>query len=266
MSEKTVLINKTNKICTLTLNRPKKMNALNQELSIELMAAFEQLASDDDIHAIILEGTGGNFSTGADFALFDENHSVAEWLDGMQFLTRLIRKIREVPQPVIAKLRGAAYGGGSNLALAADFVIAAHDTRFCENFIHIGTILDTGGTYFLPRLVGLVKAREIAFLGEEITGKTAASMGLIYKSVSDDKLDNEVMALAEKLAQKSLKALSLIKQGLETSFDNSLKEVMDWEGAHQAIMLQSPEHKAVVQMFLDARKQRKAQRKMTKKE
>jgi len=263
MPEKTVLINKNNKICTLTLNRPKVMNALNRDVSLELMAAFEQIAADDDIHVVILEGAGGNFSTGADFALFDENHSVTEWLEGMQFLSRLIRRIREVPQPVISKLRGAAYGGGSNLALAADFVIAAHDARFCENFIHIGTILDTGGTYFLPRLVGLVRAREIAFLGEEITGKTAASMGLICKSVPNDELDVEVMTLAEKLSQKSLKALALIKQGLETSFDNSLKEIMDWEAAHQSIMLQSPEHKAIVKMFLDIKKQKNAQKKNT---
>ena len=239
------------------------MNALNRDVSLELMAAFEQIAADDDIHVVILEGAGGNFSTGADFALFDENHSVTEWLEGMQFLSRLIRRIREVPQPVISKLRGAAYGGGSNLALAADFVIAAHDARFCENFIHIGTILDTGGTYFLPRLVGLVRAREIAFLGEEITGKTAASMGLICKSVPNDELDVEVMTLAEKLSQKSLKALALIKQGLETSFDNSLKEIMDWEAAHQSIMLQSPEHKAIVKMFLDIKKQKNAQKKNT---
>ncbi len=261
MSEKTVLISRNNKICTLTLNRPKVMNALNQDVSHELMDAFEQIGSDDAIQVIILQGSGGNFSTGADFSLFDKNHSVTEWLEGMRFLSRLVCKIREVPQPVIAKLNGAAYGGGSNLALAADFVIAAHDARFCENFVHIGTILDTGGTYFLPRLVGLVKAREIALLGEEITGKAAAAMGLIYKSVLSDELDNEVMTLAEKLAQKPLTAMALIKQGLETSYDNSLKEIMDWEAAHQAIMLQSPEHKAIVQMFLDVKKQRKEKEK-----
>lgn len=257
MSDKTVLIRKEDRICTLTLNRPKVMNALNQEISYELMDAFEQIGSDDSIHVIILQGAGGNFSTGADFALFNENHCVTEWLTGLRFLSQLVCKIREIPQPVIAKLNGAAYGGGSNLALSADFVIAAHDARFCENFVHIGTILDTGGTYFLPRLVGLVKAREMAFLGEEITGKTAASMGLIYKSVSNDEHDNEVLTLAQKLAQKPLTALALIKQGLETSFDNPLKEVMDWEAAHQAIMLQSPEHKAIIQMFLDAKKQQK---------
>jgi 2-(1,2-epoxy-1,2-dihydrophenyl)acetyl-CoA isomerase len=260
MSEKTVLISRQDKICTLTLNRPKVMNALNQDVSRELMTAFEQIGSDDTVHVIILQGSGENFSTGADFSLFDEDHSATEWLEGMRFLSRLVRKIREIPQPVISRLNGAAYGGGSNLALAADFVIAAHDARFCENFVHIGTILDTGGTYFLPRLVGLVKARELAFLGEEITGKAAASMGLIYKSVLSDELDDEVMNLAQKLAQKPLTALALIKQGLETSFDNSLKEVMDWEGAHQAIMLQSPEHKAIVQMFLDLKKQRKEKR------
>ncbi len=261
MPEKTVLINKNNKICTLTLNRPGVMNALNDDVTRELMAAFDQIASDEDIHVVILEGAGKNFTTGADFSLFYENHSVTEWLEGMQFLSRLIRRIREVPQPVIAKLRGAAYGGGSNLALAADFVIATHDARFCENFIHLGVILDSGGTYFLPRLVGLVKAREIAFLGEEITGKAAAEMGLIYKSVLNDDLDGEVMTLAGKLAQKSLTALALIKQGLETSFDNALKEVLDWEAAHQTIMLQSPEHKAIVKMFLDAKKQHKEQAK-----
>jgi enoyl-CoA hydratase/2-(1,2-epoxy-1,2-dihydrophenyl)acetyl-CoA isomerase len=261
MPEKTVLINKNNKICTLTLNRPRVMNALNDDVTRELMAAFDQIVSDEDIHVVILEGAGKNFTTGADFSLFYENHSVTEWLEGMQFLSRLIRRIREVPQPVIAKLRGAAYGGGSNLALAADFVIAAHDARLCENFIHLGVILDSGGTYFLPRLVGLVKAREIAFLGEEITGKAAAEMGLIYKSVLNDDLDGEVMTLAGKLAQKSLTALALIKQGLETSFDNALKEVLDWEAAHQTIMLQSPEHKAIVKMFLDAKKQHKEQAK-----
>jgi len=261
MSEKSVLISTEGRICTLTLNRPKVMNALNQDISHELMAAFDQIGSDDAIHTIILQGAGGNFSTGADFSLFFDNHSVVEWLDGLRFLSRLICKIREIPQPVIAKLNGAAYGGGSNLALAADFVIAAHNARFCENFVHIGTILDTGGTYFLPRLVGLVKAREIAYLGEEITGKTAEAMGLIYKSVSNDELDSEVMTLAQKLAQKSLTALALIKQGLETSFDNPLKEVMDWEAAHQAIMLQSPEHKAIVQMFLDAKKQQREKKK-----
>ncbi len=261
MSEKAVLMDVKNRVCTLTLNRPRVMNAMNQDIVLGLMDAFEQLASNPEVHVVILQGAGNHFSTGSDFSLFEENHSAPEWLEGLRMLSRLVRRLREIPQPVIAKLRGAAYGGGSNLALAADFVVAADDARFCENFIHIGVILDTGGTYLLPRLVGLVKARQIGFLGEEIDGKTAAGLGLIYKSVPPEALDREVTALAEKLAQKSLRALALIKQGLETSFDHSLKEVLDWEAAHQAIMLQSPEHRAVVEMLLEARKQRKAKEK-----
>ena len=99
-------------------------------------------------------------------------------------VSQIVRTIREIPQPVITMLRGVAVGAGSNLALASDFVIAADSARFCEIFINIGAIVDYGGHYFLPRLVGLAKARELAMLGNEIDGRTAAAMGLIYKSVT----------------------------------------------------------------------------------
>ena len=151
-------------------------------------------------------------------------------------------------------LRGVAVGGGANLALAGDFVITADTARFCEVFIHIGLILDAGGTYFLPRLVGLVKARELALLGEEIDGKTAASIGLVYKSLPEEELDEAVDILANNLAQKSLAAMALIKKGLDESHDKSLGEILDWEAALQSVMLQTPEHKSIVQLFLDAKK------------
>jgi 2-(1,2-epoxy-1,2-dihydrophenyl)acetyl-CoA isomerase len=143
-----------------------------------------------------------------------------------------------------------AVGGGANLALAADFVIAAENARFCEIFINIGAVMDYGGHYFLPRLVGLVKARELAMLGEEIDGQTAASIGLIYKSVPEDALEAQVAALAATLAQKPPLALRLIKEGLEKSFDMSIDEILDLEAAHQAIALQTPEHKEIVEMFM----------------
>ncbi len=257
MNEKTVLVEASDRICTIVLNRPKKMNAMNQELTLDLLEAFTQVSADEAIHVIILAGAGGNFSTGADMHLLEETHGVHEWLDGMRRLGQLICTMREAPQPIIAKLRGAAYGGGSNLALACDFVVAAHNAKFCENFVHIGTILDVGGTYFLPRLVGRVRAKELALLGEPIDGETASSMGLIYKSVQEDTLDQEVANLAQRLSQKPRRALALIKEGLENSFDMSLKETMNWEAAHQSIMLQSPEHKELIQMFLAARKQKK---------
>jgi 2-(1,2-epoxy-1,2-dihydrophenyl)acetyl-CoA isomerase len=113
--------------------------------------------------------------------------------------------------------------------------------------------MDYGGHYFLPRLVGLAKARELAMLGNEIDGKTAASIGLVYKSVAEEKLEHEVDTLANTLVQKPKLALRLIKEGLENSFNMSLKEVLDWEAAHQSIALQTPEHKEIVELFLEAK-------------
>ena len=210
MSAKTVLIQKKDTICTLVLNRPEVMNAMNEALVIELKEAVNQIAADDDIKVVVLKGAGKNFSSGADMSLLANVVASHQWLEGMRHLSQIITTLREMPQPIIAVLRGAAYGAGANLALAGDFVVAADDAKFCEIFVHIGAVLDAGGTYFLPRLVGLAKARELALLGNEIDGKTAASIGLIYKSVPDEKLDDEVAALAGNLALKPLAAMGLI--------------------------------------------------------
>ncbi|MBW2104339.1 MAG: enoyl-CoA hydratase/isomerase family protein, partial [Deltaproteobacteria bacterium] len=163
----------------------------------------------------------------------------------------------ELPQPIICKVRGVAYGVGSNLALAGDFVVASETARICEVFINIGVIMDGGGHYFLPRLVGLHKARELAMLGEEISGRQAEAMGLIYKSVPDQDLDRETDMLAQKLAAKSPMALAVIKEGLERSLNMPLQDVMEWEASHQSIMLQTREHKEAVEFFLASRGKKK---------
>ncbi len=256
MSDRKVLIQKKDRICTLVLNRPKVMNAWDAELIYELKDAIDRATSDEEIRVVVLEGAGGNFSSGADMALLNEELSAPERLKGMKQLGRFIRTLREMPKPIIAKVRGVAVGAGANLALAADFVLAASDAKFCEVFVNIGAILDAGGTYFLPRLVGLAKARELALLGEVIEGKTAADIGLIFKSVPDKDLDREVDALANTLSQKSSAAMALIKEGLEKSFDMSLGEVLEWEAAHQSIMLQTEEHKEIVRGFLRSRGKR----------
>jgi len=253
MSERKVLIQEKQGICTLVLNRPKVMNAWDAELIYELKDAIDTVSCDEEIKVVVLEGAGGNFSSGADMALLNEGRSAPERLKAMKQLGRVMRTLREMPQPIIAKVRGVAVGAGANLALATDFVLAASDAKFCEVFVNIGVILDAGGTYFLPRLVGLAKARELALLGEVIDGKTAADISLIYKSVPDKDLDHEVESLAKTLSQKSAAAMALIKEGLEKSLDMSLSEVLEWEAAHQSIMLQSEELKEAVGGFLRSR-------------
>lgn len=254
MSEKTVLVQKDDRIVTLVLNRPQVMNALNPEMIQALGKALDQIETDENIRVVVVKGAGNNFCSGADMNLLAQKLSSYQWLEGLRRLGLVIRRLREIPQTIVTLLRGVAVGGGANLALAGDFVIAADDARFSEIFIHIGLILDSGGTYFLPRLVGLAKARELSFLGAEIDGKTAASIGLVYKSVPDAQLDSEVEKLADNLAQKPPAAMALIKEGLEGSFDKSLKEILDWEAAHQSVMLQTSEHKEIVQLFLESKK------------
>jgi 2-(1,2-epoxy-1,2-dihydrophenyl)acetyl-CoA isomerase len=254
MSPNSVRVQKKDKIGTIVLNRPKIMNAMNEELILELQDALQRMEKDEDIRVVIIKGAGNHFCSGADMNLLAQEASSDQWLQSVRQLGRVIQQIREIPQPVITRIRGVAAGGGANLALAGDFVLAAEDARFIQIFIHLGLILDAGGTFFLPRLVGLAKARELAMLGNEIDGTTAAAIGLIYKSVPHESLDHEVESLANNLALKQRTAISLIKQGLDASFDKTLIEMLDWEAAHQAIMLQTPQAKEIARQFIASRK------------
>lgn len=256
MPETTVLISKQGKVCTLTMNRPYIKNAWTVEFVEELLDALRSVGRDKAVHVIVLEGAGRDFSSGADFALFKANLSAAVWLDGMRTVKDLIMAIRGIPQPVIAKVRGVAIGGGANLALAADFVVAAEDARICENFSNIGIVVDAGGNYFLPRLVGLAKARELAYLGDMLSGRAAADMGLIYKAVPEAELDTAVDALARRLAAKSRSVMALIKEALDTSFEMSLQTTLEWEAGHQSVVIQSEELKTAVNLYLESRKKK----------
>ena len=245
-----VLMDQKDGVCRLILNRPHRLNAFIFEMGAELLGALERIAGDPSVKVVVLEGAGGHFSSGADMDLLNRDIGPSDWLWLMKDLSRLILAMRRLPRPIICKVRGAAYGVGANLALAGDFVVASETMRFCEVFSNIGVIMDGGGHYFLPRLVGMPKAMELAMLGEEIDGRRAAAMGLIYKCVPDRDLDREVDLLAAKLVQKSGRALALIKEGLVGSFDRNLDEIMEWEASHQAIMLQTEDHKAIVREFI----------------
>jgi len=254
MQKDTIFTTKNHRIFHVTMNRPEVMNAIDIDILRGLQNALEQVASDEEMRVVILEGAGGNFCAGADMSMLDEGWGAPEWLRVMKLFGNVIRTMREIPQPIVIRLQGAAYGGGFNLALAGDFVVASHTSRLCQSFVHIGTALDGGGTYFLPRLVGLARARELALLGEEIDGRMAASMGLIYKSVSDEDLNVEVDALADALSKKPLSAMASIKEGLEGSLDMCLKDVLEWESSHQAILFQTVAHKEAVRDFLESRR------------
>lgn len=255
MPEQPVLIKKEGYLATVIINRQEVMNALNLETLELLLSAFKQLALDEAVRVITLEGAGTDFSSGADMTLLNEAIATSEWYYFLKNVAgKLILTMRTIPQPVICKVRGNAYGFGVGLALAGDFVIASENARFCEVFVNLGVTLDGGSSYFLPRLIGMVKARELALLGNVIDGKTAASVGLIYRAVPEKSLDREVTSLTQLLAGKSTNALANIKEALEGSFTRSLEDALEWEASHQAIFLDSKEHKEAVRRFLNARK------------
>jgi len=258
MSQEMIVVSRHDTIVTLTMNRPAMMNALDLDMIGEMQRVLDGLRADTGARVVVLEGAGGNFCTGASMGLFTEGLSAPFWQDGMNRLHRVILTLREIPQPVICKVKGMAVGGGANIALAGDFVVAAHTAKFRQVFVNHGLVLDTGGTYFLPRLVGMVKARELALLGPMIDGQTAASIGLIYKSVSDEELDGVVDTLAATLAKKPPLAAGLIKGSLERSFDMTLREVLDWEAAQQAIMVQTDDVKEAGLRFLKGKGGNKA--------
>ena len=253
MSTNHLTVEKKDHLGLITLNRPEVMNAMSKEMIFGLRDAIQAIRTDAEIRILIMRGAGDHFCSGADLKLFTADTQSYEWITAMKEVGHIIKSLRSIPQPIISAIKGVAVGGGVNLALAADFVVAAEDARLCEIFINIGAIMDYGGNYFLPRLVGLAKARELAMLGNEIDGKTAADIGLIYRCVPQKDLDKEVEHLAGMLAQKPPLALQLIKEGLERSFDRSLEEVLDWEAAHQSIALQTPKHKELVNLFLAAK-------------
>lgn len=256
MSGNKVLIRQEGAVCSLTMNSPKKMNALDGEMIGELQSALDDISAGTKTRVVTLEGAGGNFCSGADLSFLGSGMDKGNAYQTMERVNRLIGSLRELAQPVVCKVQGVAYGGGANLALAGDLVVASPGARISQAFVNIGLTLDCGGTYFLPRLVGMTRARALGLLGEEVDGKTAASMGLIYKCCADEELEQEVASLAGTLAAKSLPALSAIKKGLNRSLNMTLDEALSWEASTQAELLQSEEFTRALQALIQAKKKK----------
>ena len=253
MVQEYVKYERNENINRLIMNRPDSMNALSVDIIEGLEEGLRSIAADEGARVVVIEGAGGNFSSGADMNWLNIQSGSPEVYEAVRRMNEMVLTIRRFRLPVITKVRGVAVGAGANLALTGDFVLASHDSRFIQPFVNLGAVLDGGGTYYLPRLVGRAKAMELALLGEPIDGRTAESVGLIYKSVPDQELDDAVVSLAGTLSKKPPKAVALIKEGLESSLDMSLAEALEWEASHQSIRLQTEEHKEAVRSFLKSR-------------
>lgn len=242
-------------VLKITLNRPEKFNSLNAEMMKQLQAALDNAASDKLIRAVYLTGEGKAFCAGQD--LSDLNMGAAA--DSVEKAVRqqynpIVLKLRALEKPVVCAVNGVAAGAGASLALACDIVIAATSVAFVQAFSKIGLVPDCGGTYFLPRLVGVGKASALMMLGEKVSATDAEKMGMIYKVVEDDQLHEVAMATAKTLAEMPTIGLGLTKRLLNSSMNNSIEQQLESEAVTQAKAASTLDFKEGVAAFIGKRK------------
>jgi 2-(1,2-epoxy-1,2-dihydrophenyl)acetyl-CoA isomerase len=250
-----LLVEQDGGVLTITMNRPEVLNAINDALLAELTEAVEAAAKDESVRCVVLTGAGRAFGSGQDLKTLSRGHAggmkVSEHLHKYH---RLVLALREMPKPVIAAVRGVAAGISCNIALACDMRIASDDARFIEAFARIGLVPDGGGGYFLPRLVGVGRAMEIAMLADEVTGAEAERIGLANRCIPADKFDAAVSAFAQRLANGPTRAYGLIKKEIYASAESDLHSALCLEGELQDIAFQTEDHPNAVQAFLQKRK------------
>ena len=231
MPYETILFGIRDAAARLTLNRPEKLNSFNVQMHLEIQAALDEVTSNAGVRALLLTGAGRAFSAGQD--LSDRAVAPGKPVDlGASiemYYAPLVRRLRSLPVPIVCGVNGVAAGAGANVALACDLVIAAKSASFIESFSKIGLIPDTGGTYFLPRLIGTARAMGLAMLGDKITAEEAASWGLIWRCIDDAEFRPAVDAVVKQLAAGPTRALARIKQAIYASGNNTFDQQLDLE-------------------------------------
>lgn len=255
MNYETILYTRENKVATLILNRPRQLNALNGQMISEILDAVKKAADDEEVRVLILTGGGRAFCFGADISAFQQRETPSAPLafNLLPKAQEIIRALIYMHKPTIAALNGFATGLGLDLALACDLRIAAERAKLGAAFITMGLVPDGGGTFFLPRLVGLAKAAELIFTGEAISAAEAERIGLINRVVPAPDLEKYVRELALKLANGPWPALSLAKRLLWKNLQANIDEALLAEAESQKICLESRDHREAVQAYLEKR-------------
>ena len=218
-----------NGVCTLALNRPEVYNSFNQSMALQLQQQLDDCASNDEVRVIVITGIGKAFCAGQDLAEATDPNG-----PGLQTIVRdhynpIILKIRSIEKPVIAAVNGVAAGAGANIALACDITIAKQSASFIQAFSKIGLIPDSGGTFFLPRLIGMQKALALMMTGDKVSASEAEKLNMIYKAVDDESFDEEIENFANQLAIMPTRGLGLTKKAVNLGLFNSLEDQLDVE-------------------------------------
>jgi 2-(1,2-epoxy-1,2-dihydrophenyl)acetyl-CoA isomerase len=247
----TLRVDRADGVVTITLDRPAKKNAINGAMWNELSAVVAEISRNSADRVMVITGAGGEFCSGADLA--EPSAAKEHPLSSLRRVGDICLAIARLPQPTIAKVRGVAVGAGLNLALVCDLVVAAEGSRFSEIFAKRGLSLDFGGSWILPRLVGMHRAKELALLAHIIDAKEAEAIGLVNRVLPEAELDAFVDGWAAELAAGPPIALAMTKRMLNNSFNVTLEEALDDEGVAQTVNLGSADNREAVSAFLAKR-------------
>ncbi|MBX3043643.1 MAG: enoyl-CoA hydratase/isomerase family protein [Candidatus Kapabacteria bacterium] len=237
----------------ITMNRPDVLNSFNNQMSKEFQDALDIAGNDKTVRAVCLKGEGRAFCAGQDLSeAISGEYSIKDIV--INQYNPIILKIREIEKPLIAAVNGVAAGAGANIALACDIVIASEKASFIQSFSAIGLIPDSGGTYFLPRLIGLPKASAIMMLGDKIPAKVAEEYGMIYKCTPENEFQDSVNEIMSKISKMPTFGLALTKKALNMTYNNNLTSQLELEAELQSMAGDSYDYSEGVNAFLQKRK------------
>ncbi len=251
----TIVVERDAGVVTVTLNRPERKNAINEPMAAELVATFGAVSADPDDRVLVLTGAGGAFCSGADIAGDDVAPGTVppHRLHRLRGMQQVALALHRLGKPSIAKVRGVAAGAGANFALGCDLVVASEDARFSQIFVQRGLTLDYGGSWLLPRLVGLRTAKELAFFGDMVGAADASDFGLVNRVLPDGELDGFVAAWAARLAAGPPLALSMTKRLLDQGVEMSMAEALDNEAHAQTLCFTTKDAREAITAFREKR-------------
>jgi len=241
-------------VASLILNRPEKLNSFNGEMAKLMQSKLDECAEDPSVRCVYLTGSGKAFCAGQDLAAIagGEMPDFSKLLN--EYYNPIVTRIRNIAKPVIGAVNGVAAGAGANIALCCDIVVMAHSASFIQAFSKIGLIPDSGGTFFLPRLIGWQKASALMMMGDNISAHDAERMGMVYKVFADEAFQANALAIANELAQMPTKGLALTKQALNFSLSNSLEEQLSVENDLQHLAGKTSDAEEGIKAFIEKRK------------
>ena len=256
MDYQTIITEEKDAVGYLTFNRPQQLNSFNEMMHQEVAQTLKAWSKDPAIRAVVISAAGRGFCAGQDLGdrVVDPNATAPDLgLSIEKYYNPLIKMITEMPKPVICAVNGVAAGAGANIALACDIVIAAKSASFIQAFCRLGLVPDSGGTWFLPRVVGRAQAMGLAMFGDKVPAEKALQLGMIWQCVEDDELQSEAQKMATHLATQPTYGLSLIKKAIHAADNNSLEQQLTLERDLQRLAGRSSDYKEGVQAFMQKR-------------